>query len=341
MNKILKLFTLTITCFLFISNYSIAADTKQRGEIKGGVAHEAPEWFKESFLEIADDVEEATEEGKHVLLFFQLNGCPYCDRMLEESFETTDMGQYIQEHFDTIALNVQGDRDIEFNEDLSVTEKELSEIMKVRATPTIVFLDKDNKSIVRVNGYRSSKRFKKILEYVSSKSYQSSKLSEYLNTHLDQNTYKLRANPLFTELADLSSVKSPLMLIFEDGSCHDCNEFHDGVLGHDLVKKELSPYTIVRLDANSNELITDVDGKKTTPKEMAKKYQMLYRPGVLAFDNSQLVRRHDSLIFPHHFKESMRFVAGGYYKNQDYRTYSQARTEYLLSQGIDINLGRP
>ena len=37
----------------------------------------------------------------------------------------------------------------------------------------------------------------------------------------------------------------------------------------------------------------------------------------------------------------MRFVAGGFYKQMDYRTYSQQRTEELLSQGVTIDLGRP
>ena len=123
-----------------------AAETATRGSITGGVAHEAPGWFKESFLDIADDVDDATDAGKHVLLFFQLNGCPYCDRMLEESFEAEPMSAYIQQHFDTIAINVRGDRDIAFNDEISVTEKELSEILKVAATPAILFLDEDNKT---------------------------------------------------------------------------------------------------------------------------------------------------------------------------------------------------
>jgi hypothetical protein len=100
-----------------------AAETATRGSITGGVAHQAPDWFKESFLEIADDVDDATDAGKHVLLFFQLNDCPYCDRMLEEGFESEPLRSYIQQHFDSIAINVRGDRDIAFNEEISVSEK--------------------------------------------------------------------------------------------------------------------------------------------------------------------------------------------------------------------------
>lgn len=335
-------FTPTILfSLLLISMPAFSADSPQRGTITGGVAHEAPGWFKESFLEIADDVEEATEEGRHVLLFFQLNGCPYCDRMLEESFEAAPLSDYIQQHFDSIAINVRGDRDIAFNEELSVTEKELSEVLKVRATPAIIFLDENNKPVVRVDGYRASERFQHVLEYVASKSYQTVKLADYLQAKLKRDVYRLRDNALFSKATDLSSVKGPLMVILEDGSCYDCNEFHDGVLAHPQVREEIAPYTIVRLDADSDQKIIDVDGTQTTAGAIARKHEMIYRPGILVFDQGQLLRRHDSLTFPHHFKESMRFVAGGFYKKQDYQTYSEQRTEELLAKGVTIDLGRP
>jgi len=324
-----------------LSFTAIASETPSRGTITGGVIHQAPAWFKESFLEIVDDVDEASEEGRQVILFFQLNACPYCDRMLEESFEAEPLTGYIQSNFDTIAINVRGDREIAFNEEISVTEKELSDILKVRATPAILFLDENNKTVVRVNGYRAPQRFKLILEYVATKSYQTTTLTEYLQAHLDKNVYQLRSNPLFSGLTDLFAVKGPLMVIFEDGSCYDCNEFHDGVLAHPLVRPEIEPFTIVRLDADSDETIIDVSGRKTTPRQLAQSHEMVYRPGVLAFNEGKLLRRTDSLVFPHHFKESMRFVAGGFYKNQDYRSYSQQRTEELLSQGVTIDLGRP
>ena len=313
----------------------------ERGSIKGGAPHEAPSWFKESFLEIAEDVEDAREENKHVILFFQLNSCPYCDRMLEESFEAEPLSSYIQQHFDTIAINVRGDREIAFNEEISVTEKELSDILKVAATPAILFLDKENRTIVRVNGYRAPQRFQSVLEYVATGAYQNQSLADYQQAKLNRNIYQPRANTLFSDITDLPGVNGLLMLIFEDGSCYDCDEFHDGILAHPQVRKEIEPFTIVRLNTDSDRQITDLFGNKTTAAKLAKKYEMTYRPGILAFDDGNLLRRNDSLVFPHHFKESMRYVAGGYYKDMDYETYSEQRTEELLSNGVDIDLSRP
>ena len=124
---------------LMLSMPASASEATARGVITGGTIHQAPAWFKQSFLDIQDDVDEASEGGKHVILFFQLNGCPYCDLMLEESFESEPLTSYIRQHFDTIAINIRGDREISFNQEVSVTEKELSQILEVRATPAILF----------------------------------------------------------------------------------------------------------------------------------------------------------------------------------------------------------
>jgi len=39
-----------------------------------------PKWFKESFLDIREDVDEAAESEKRIILYFYQDGCPYCPR---------------------------------------------------------------------------------------------------------------------------------------------------------------------------------------------------------------------------------------------------------------------
>lgn len=339
MGKLAQL--LRILAIFILATPLLTANAAERGQIVGGKIHEAPDWFKESFLDIAEDVAEASEADKHLLLFFQLNGCPYCDRMLHENFEAEPNMGFIKTHFDAIAINVRGDREIAFNEEIEVTEKELSEVLAVWSTPAILFMDENNRTVARVNGYRAPQRFRQVLEFVSTKAYRETKLADYLNARLDKDIYQLRSNPLFKDVRDLSAVEGPLMVIFEDGACYDCDEFHDGILAHPKVRKEIAPFTIVRFDADSPESINDVDGSPTTPARLAQKYNMIYRPGVLVFDEGELVRRVDSLVYPHHFKEGMRYVAGGFYKQTDYQSYSLQRTEELLAAGETIDLGPP
>ena len=87
---------------------------------------EHPDWFKESFLDIAEDVNQAAESGRHVILFMHLNDCPYCHRMIEENFKHAPYTDFIKENFDVIQLNIKGDREIAFNAETSVSEKELA-----------------------------------------------------------------------------------------------------------------------------------------------------------------------------------------------------------------------
>ncbi len=329
-------------CALTLAGAGVSAnDDATRGSLTGGIKHEMPGWFKQSFLDIADDADEAGAAGKHVLLFFSLEECPYCARMLEESFRPAPQARYLQQHFDAIAINVRGDREVAFNDEITVSEKQLADILKVRGTPAILFLNAENRTVARIDGYRAPERFREVLDYVASGAYENASLANYLDARLDKRVYRLRDSALFTELRDLSSVDGPLMLLLEDGSCYDCAEFHAGVLAHPDVRAEIAPFTVVRLDAASNESIIDVDGKPSTPRELARQYDMIYRPGVLLFDDGALIARSDSLIYPFHFKEMLRYVAGGFYQEMDRRSYSRQRREELLDAGVDIDLGRP
>ncbi len=328
------LFCLLIITPVLILNISAA----ERGTITGGVTHHAPEWFKDSFLEISDDVDEAAQHNKHVMLFFQLNDCPYCDRMLTECFEEESMKGLIQESFDVIAINIKGDRDIAFNDELSMTEKQLSEELNIRATPSIIFVDKSNNLVARVNGYRSPERFRHVLDYVSSSAYTKLSLADYLEVNLKAVVYRLRAHELFSNVNDLSSVKGPLAVIFEDSACYDCDEFHDKLLTRDDVLTELKRFTTVRLDAASEDEIIDTHGNLTRVRDWVRSLNLNYRPGVVLFDQGLEISRIESLLYSYHFKENLRYVGGGFHKQQDYESYSQARREELLAAGIDINL---
>ena len=326
--------------FLINANADEVVETT-RGQVIGGSEHVLPAWFKESFLEIADDVDEASEAGRQVMLFFDLNACPYCTRMLEESFNREPNSSYIQTHFDVIAVNIRGDREIAFNDDVSMTEKQLADRLAVFATPALVFLDESNQTVLRVNGYRAPQRFRQVLEFVATRSYRSASLADYLKARLDRNTYALRANPRFSENHDLSSIEGPVMLIFEDGGCYDCSEFHDTIFNDIRVKAELDAFTVVRLNTDSDETVIDFQGEETTTSRLAERYSMIYRPGILLFEDHNLIRRHDSLIFPHHLSESLRYVGRSIYRQTDYRSFTEQYRETLLQAGIDINLGRP
>ena len=89
----------------------LAAEVKP-GASLGAKTSETPLWFKESFLDFEDDIAEASNSGRRVLLYFHQDGCPYCAKMVEESFKNPQIEQYMRQHFDGISINMWGDRDV-------------------------------------------------------------------------------------------------------------------------------------------------------------------------------------------------------------------------------------
>ena len=67
-----------------------------QGKIIGEDSYTIPGWFKDSFLEIQEDIKEADENNRHVMLFMHIDRCPYCTRMLEENFRSGDISNSLR-----------------------------------------------------------------------------------------------------------------------------------------------------------------------------------------------------------------------------------------------------
>ncbi|MES9875026.1 MAG: thioredoxin fold domain-containing protein [Candidatus Sedimenticola sp. 6PFRAG7] len=313
------------------------------GKMTGGKQTQHPDWFKESFLDIAEDVEEAKDAEKHVILFMHLNNCPYCYKMTEENFKHAPYTDFIKENFDVIVINMKGDREVAFDENTSVTEKELAEMLKVMYTPTIVFLNPDNKTVARVNGYRSVPDFKHILDYVQEKSYTKTSLANYLDEKKKSDTYVFRDHPQLKKATDLQALADkPLAVLFEDRACVSCDQLHDGHLKRAEISEILKNFTFVRLDALSTDPITDIEGNKTSPKAYAEKLGLNYRPGIVLFDKGKEVIRIESMLYTYHFQEVLRYVGERHYEKypDDFYEYLGTRSEQILKSGTDIDLSR-
>ncbi len=327
--------------FLVFSILMITHLNANEGKLSGGSMHEVPECFKESFLDIKEDILEAEANNKHFMIFMDLEGCPYCSKMLNENFIAQNKtSEFIKKYFDVINIDVKGSREISWDENTTLTEKALAEKLEIQYSPTILFFNKNKEVVVRVNGYRNKDDFKYILEFVQGKYYEQMSLTQYLEKITKETLYTFIENKMFKDLKDLSKIKTPLAVIFEDGSCTQCDYFHNRLLKDKDVLKEFKNFTIVRLNANSDEQIIDIDGNKTTAKEWVKKINLDYRPGILLYDNKKLISTVDALLYPFHFKELLRYVGEKHYKKypKSYLDYLRVRQSELLKQGININL---
>jgi thioredoxin-related protein len=317
-----------------------AADTPPApGKITGIKRAQHPEWFKHSFLDIREDVSEAAQAGRHVILFLELDGCPYCYKMIEENFRNAPYADFLRQRFDVIALDMRGDREVALDKDTTATEKEISAMLKASYSPTVVFLDRDNRPVARINGYQNVTDFKVTLDYVAERAYERMTLAQYQAARAKPPAYAMRAHPLLRDVANLQSVADrPLAVLFEDSACVACDALHDGHLKDPAVLQALADLTFVRLDARSDAPIVDVEGNPTTMKAYAAKLGVEYRPTIVLFDRGREIVRIASMLYRYHFTGVLEYVGQRHYERypaSPFR-YIDAKTAELLKAGKDV-----
>jgi len=143
-----------------------------------GLYHHA--WFKDSFLDLRDDLQEAKEDGKRLVIFFEQVGCIYCKKMQTEVLAKKPINDYVRENFEVVQLNLWGSREVTDFDGKAMTEKEIAKRWRVVFTPTIVFLpetapspDKNGGEIevARMPGAFEGGTFKAMFEWVRAKGY--------------------------------------------------------------------------------------------------------------------------------------------------------------------------
>ena len=334
--------TLILMSFYLSSIASASLPGLGGGVLTGYEHYEVPSWFKASFLDISDDVEDAKNKEKHVMLFIHQDDCPYCAKMIRDVFIKSRNTNVLKEDFDTIAINIRGERDVTLNAGETMTESKTAEHFGVRLTPTIVFLNQSNEEVYTMNGYRGPEAFGEILSYVNRKSYEYMDFEDYADKEIRVERYTMVDDERFIESTDLHELsKKPLMLIIEDKYCEMCDNFNKTILSTKRINRLMKDFSVVRMDAESNEMIITPKGEETTINKYVKDLGITYRPGVIFLDENKEIARVDGMLYEYHFGEIMRYVGKRFYKkfSGDFKSYFANRTLELLSSGATVNLG--
>ena len=323
---------------LWLAAACAAAAQTPPGKLKGGVKYALPDWFKPSLLQLKDDVAEARAQGRHVMLFLHLDECPYCERMLRESFVRGETHDFMRAHFDVIGINVRGAMEVTWTDGTATTEQSLARRLKVFGTPTLVFLGPRGDVALSLSGYRDPGALRQALEFVQGRHYAEQTLATWLATREQRPVYALREHPQFSQGSDFKGYAKPLAILFEDSRCAECARFHDKTLGHPEVRAEMRKLRVVRLDADSSERIVLPDGTATTPARWVKALGLAARPAIVLFDEGREVFRFEGHLYRFHFKEALRYVSGGHHRRfASISRYNAARRAELTRQGIDID----
>ncbi|MBU0656112.1 MAG: thioredoxin fold domain-containing protein [Gammaproteobacteria bacterium] len=310
---------------------------------------EKPDWFKESFLDIREDIKEATAANKRVILYFYQDGCPYCAKLLKENFGKQEITDKTRKHFDVVSINMWGDRSVADFDGKDTTEKAFAADLKVQYTPTMLFLDESGKVVLRVNGYYAPDKFELALDYSAGKHDKQGSFKDYyakLKTEgkvtSSDKTYALPGSlpaPLRLQDARKDS-KRPLMVVFAQQDCDTCAELFD-----DIFKRKELAYTLSNLDvaqANPDDeaTIQTPDGKEMKLSDWAKSLDIKYSPSLVFFDNDgKEAFRTEAYFKAFHTHGAMDYVVSGAYQwMPEFQRYLQHRREVLAEHGFPADL---
>jgi len=305
---------------------------------------EQPAWFKTSFLDLDDDIDEATEDGKRVMLFFFQDGCPYCKKMLEVNFSQREIVDKTKKYFDVIAINIWGDKEVVIG-GKTYTEKQFSMALKVQYTPTLMFFNEKKKVVHRANGYYGPKKFTAMIDYVGQKLEKKLSYQAYLEKQPKQKSsgHLHKEDDNVKTPHDLSKALEKgkhLLVMFEQKNCASCDELHLDVLKRKASKEQLKRFNVCVVDMFSNKEITLPDGSKKRIRDWVKDIDVKYSPSMVYFnDKGKEVFRSDAYLRSFHIQSVMDYVASGAYKKEsNFQRYIDERAEHLREQGATINL---
>lgn len=335
--KIIKLIsTAALACLLASTPFLHA------GEFKDSTfTHiEFPAWFvDDQFLELNDVLAQARASGKQgLMVFYSTEGCSYCGLFLQKSLTDPAIVATVQQHFAALGLEIFNDASLVAPDGQETTVKAFAKQEGVMFSPTILFYDLAGKRVLRITGYQSPERFKLSLNYVTGKHYQSRTFAEYAKDVSAQKqppklNAKLRNDTLFAKPPHLLQrniipASQPLLVIFEQTGCAECDEFHAKVLGDTQVRASLKHYDVVRLDSNDDQsvLITP-EGNKITPAQWYKQAGFSRTPALLFFsETGQAAIKTDNLVLQQRMMNSINYMnERAYAKGWSYQRFARSK----------------
>ena len=194
MNKLLTFLTITFLCLGFYPSFAVSEEDDDWGEEWESSFDDRPvipeivypEWFKKSFLELPEDIEEAVAAGKKgIIVYFGQKHCAYCQALIDKDFGQKDIEAYTRKNFDVIAINIWGSNEVTTPDGQVMTEREYALRENANFTPSLIYYDAQGQKALMLRGYYPPYKFRAAMEYVERGYYKEESFRQYM----------LRANP--------------------------------------------------------------------------------------------------------------------------------------------------
>ena len=296
-----------------------------------------PEWFKRSFLDLQEDMAEATRAGKRgILVYFGQQRCAYCKMLMEENFGRTDIVEYTRRNFDIIPIDIWGIDEVTDLQGKRLSERDYALREGTDFTPSLIYYDKEGNKALMLRGYYPPYQFRAALEFVADGHYKTESFAAYLErgeASFSLGSSELNAEDFFIpppHNLDRTRMpgERPLVVFFEQGECHACDVLHAQPLREPAIGKQFQDFDSVQLDLWSGTPVITPDGRRTTAKAWARSLGLFYAPSLIFFDEcGKEIIRIDSVVRFFRLNSLLRYISSrGYLDEPSYLRWRMTRS---------------
>ena len=296
-----------------------------------------PNWFTLSFLDLQESLEEAMQQNKKgLILYFGRKDCAYCKAQLETNWGQQDIIQYTQQHYNVVAIDADGQKNVTDFDGQIYSERKFAARMKTDFTPAILFYEKQGKLALKLSGYRPPYQFRAALEYVADAHYNKESFQSYLTRaekafafgQPELNEHDAFLSPPYL-LNDTSIRNKPLIVFFEHPVCHACDVMHGGPMSHEEITNQLQMFNVVQLDSTSSTPLVTPSGIKSNAADWAKELKLDFAPSLIFFDQQgKEIIRVSSVLRLYRMKKLLSYILSkAYLSSPTFQTWRSHRNK--------------
>jgi thioredoxin-related protein len=137
------------------------------------------DWFHEGFLDLPEDLTEATAAGLRLAVVFDQRGCPYCREMHTDHLAQPEIEGFIRPRFRMVQMDLHGAREATDFDGERMEERALARRWRVTFTPTIVFFPEEAPrrpgreiEVARMHGLMPKPEFLDLFRFVHERGYE-------------------------------------------------------------------------------------------------------------------------------------------------------------------------
>ncbi len=275
---------LLMACLLLLSLPGLSAEAPAQGR-------DPRAWFfVQSFGDLPEELAEARQSGKlGLLLFFEQEGCPYCERMLRTVLNQPEVQDWYRARFVPIAIDINGSVELTDVDGVTLPSKVIAEHRRVTTTPVISFIDLQGSEVYRrVSAVNSVDEFLLMGRYVAEGHYQDTSWRDFSGREMqtDEPEDEIpEVQDFREEAAQLAPEGRMLLLAVTRQGCAYCARLRREVLSPMLRSGDYRGRVVIRqMMMEPDTPVIDFAGKLTSTAQLASAYGVTIAPTVLLLD---------------------------------------------------------